>query len=286
MRASLPKIIARSLSVAAVFSVSSSVEAATFVLGASNQGFFNELGQANLREQQGDIGNTFTGNFRSADSTNFVEYRSFYVFDVGISPQPFESITFTVFQERYFSSAVVENVTLFAVDTDATALQQPDLTTSGVSIFEDLGSGTVYGQGTISALPTVENSGTFIGEFLDITLTPAGVDAANQARSGSGLFSVGLAVTSLDDTAFTATSMGEDLGGAEGVRFSTGVDPKDCRAGLLVSLKAHSSQEFDTPCLNPSEPLPKGPQPVPESGMILGTALSLLCGALLRLSFK
>ncbi|MDB9525143.1 hypothetical protein PN498_04020 [Oscillatoria sp. CS-180] len=172
MRTFLVRGVTSSLSVITATLLCSSAEAATFILGAGNQGWFNQNGLTNERVDGIDTGNTFTGNFfGNTPSPGNGEYRSFFVFDVSGLSSPIESGSLSLFQDVYYSSSSTEEITLFGVNSTQEALDTEFSGPANIPVFEDLGDGPIYGQQAISAEPTTQNAGTLVQEFVTIALT-------------------------------------------------------------------------------------------------------------------
>ncbi|MGF1524968.1 MAG: hypothetical protein ACFBSF_21795 [Leptolyngbyaceae cyanobacterium] len=191
--------------------------AATFSIGADSQGWFRQDGATNANP--GLIANTFTGTFEE------LEHRSFFTFDVSGLTSPIQGGKLRLLQEFYFSGDPSETVTAFDVSAPAETLVENPPLIQGQEIFEDLGSGSIYGAGTIAADP----GWSPIGKFLEIVLSDVAISAINEAQQGAGNFSLGLTLTSLG---------GNELGGAEGVRFSDPMSmPMDEQAKLFLQVE-------------------------------------------------
>jgi len=105
--------------------------------------------------------------------------RSFFTFDLSQIDGPITGATLRLFNPRYgfVSSNPSETLQLFDV---ATPVSQLESAAGGVEVFSDLGSGVGYG----SRVFTPSDA----GQFVDIPLTPAAVNALNAAP---GLFALG-----------------------------------------------------------------------------------------------
>jgi hypothetical protein len=88
----------------------------------------------------------------------------------------------------------------------------------------------------------------------------------NQARQGSGFFSFGVTLSSLNNTPYVNLSFGFDNGAAEGVTFSSGLPPQDTPGLLMVLEEVKHDGDGDPP------------QRVPEPGTLYGMALALGLG--------
>lgn len=290
MRVLRLKNIASSLGICITVLLSGSAQAATFVLGADNQGWYNENGLTNERTADTATGNTFTGSFTNVSLPPFLsgEYRSFFLFDVSQLTDPIQQGILSLYQETYFSSESSETVTLFDVTTNSNGFDTSNSLSSNRSVFSDLGSGVEYGQGTVIASPTLTSAGTtsFENQYLNITLTEAAIGAINQARQGSGFFGIGVALSSLDNTPYVATAgpNGEIQASAEAVLFSSGA-PQDCRGLLIVSTSSQIETSAEDTCLAGGDPLPEDPTAVPEPRLLVGTVLALGLGFSLNKRF-
>ena len=216
MRTSQLTSVASALSVVALTLSSGAASAATLRLGASTQAWYNQFGvnSAVVENQDGPVFNTFTGFF------NGVEFRSYYVFDVGAIASPIASGVLKLSPKRYYSSINRETVTLYDVATPVDDL----INNQRVATFDDLGNGEEYGHGVIVANPTVNPDFIFDPQtaFITITLTEAAIQAINQAIKNKQSFALGLSLVSAGDSPFILNNNFI----AEGVLFSGGVtDP-------------------------------------------------------------
>jgi len=118
------------------------------------------------------------------------EHRAFFVFDVRRIPGPLVSATVrlwnpqTAISDGYRSPDPEEVVTLFEATTAPAVLVSRS---GGSEVFEDLGSGVVYGSTVVSA--------TDNGAFVEFDLNAAGLAALNAALGD--YFAFGAALTTL-----------------------------------------------------------------------------------------
>ena len=263
MKASLFRNFASSVIVMTVLVLGGSAEAATLTLGASEQGWYRQDGRNN--GGPGKIGNTFTGEFKDPDVSEVLEFRSFFNFDVSDLESEIEGATLRLPQDLYFSGDSSETVTVYDV-TSATSdeLASDPPSAEGLGIFDDLGSGAVYGEGTVFGTPGVNP----LTGFLEITLSAAAISSLNEARLGSGDFSLGLALSSLGGT---------QVSGGEGVRFS---DLLGSPASLVLQVADTDPDPDPDHCTIVSSLVIVGcePEPIPEPGTVLGTLAALAFG--------
>lgn len=212
MKVSLLRNFASPLIALATIAIGGAAQAATFSIESSSQGWFNQLGVDN--GEPNDIGNTFTGTFGSS------EFRSFFTFDVSGLQAPIKGGTLRLFQETYFSGDPTETLVAYDVSASNEFLTSNPPLVEGLGVFEDLGSGSVYGEGTVEAFVSPTDG------FLEITLSAAAVDAINAAQQGTGDFALGLVLASLGGR--------QSEEGAEAVRFSNPVDSSGGPAMLVV----------------------------------------------------
>jgi hypothetical protein len=258
-------------------------EAATLKLGASNQAWYREDGANSLEllPQLGSINNTFTGRRQFAlgpgELTPYYSYHSYFVFDTAAITQPIRAGKVRLFQRQYYSSASQETITLYDVEVSVPdLLSAPKGQAKAMAIFDDLGNGLVYGTQLVSASPTTQETGTFIGQFLDVELTSAAISAINQAVKNSTPFAFGIAVSSLEDSPYVSPPNGQ-LGGAgfEAIAFSS--------PNILVTDPDTGQPIPNFPAqliLEPEEPDP--PVGVPEPSPLWGTISLLGLGIALR----
>lgn len=246
MKVSLLRNFISPLIAATAIATGGVAHAATFSIEADSQGWFRQDGATNGKPDL--IANTFTGTF--AD----LEHRSFFTFDVSGLEAPIQGGKLRLLQEFYFSGDPSETVTAYDVSASAETLVDNPPLDEGQQIFEDLGSGSTFGEGTITNTP----GWSPIGQFLEIVLSDAAISAINEAQQGSGDFSLGLVLTSLGGT---------ELGGAEGVRFSDPMSmPMNEQAQLFLE-----TQDF---------------QAVPEPFAIAGYLSVAALGVVFRKSLK
>jgi len=138
---------------------------------ASDRGWYNQTGlhtPSNLNYITG-----FGGTDIGGDD---LVYRNFFVFDLADSPFPYTSATLRLAMPTpngYVSTEASETYTLYDVTTPIASLVAG---TGGVSAFEDLGSGVVYGTATLTAAD--------MGTVVSIALNAAGLAAINAADGG------------------------------------------------------------------------------------------------------
>ena len=241
MHVSLLKKFASPLIALATVAIGGAAQAATFSIEANSQGWFEQNG-FNSIETPDQIENTFTGTLGG------IEFRSFFTFDVSNLKTPIQGATLRLFQEAYFSGDSTESVVAYDVSTSPDVLNSALSLAEGQGVFNDLGSGSVYGGGTASA----EDFGNPQSGFFEITLSGAAIDAINAAQQGTGYFSLGLVLASLGGT---------EREGAEGLRFS---DP-EAGTGGPASLVVYEA-----------------PQAVPEPVTLLGLSTVAIGAAFLK----
>lgn len=144
--------------------------AADTVLGAADRGRVQSDGTHQAADQRASIGGT--------------GYRAFFIF-TGV---PFVGTDAALRLELagYQSDAIPETIQIWDVDTAAALLAADTCGVSGEAIYDDLGSGILYGEFEVK--PTDANT------VVDIQLNRAAVEAINSAHAGSGEFIIGIKV--------------------------------------------------------------------------------------------
>jgi hypothetical protein len=123
------------------------------------------------------------------------EYRSFFVFDVPTQTEPIRGGVLRLFNPSstapepytngYLSTDLTETLTLFDVSTPTSTLVDG---TGGLSAFEDLGTGNIFGQLVVNR--------DMNGSFIEVALNSAGLSALDAAQGGT--FVIGAALITLD----------------------------------------------------------------------------------------
>lgn len=115
------------------------------------------------------------------------EGRGFLVFDVSTLTGPAATSAAIALDSLYLRTPdLFETIDVFDADASST------VPGGGVAAFDDLGTGTLFGDGVS---PPFEGPHTIL-----LTLNGDGVDALNAARAGDGLFRVGLRIDDLTGT--------------------------------------------------------------------------------------
>ncbi len=171
--------------------------AATF--SSVDRGWYSEFGVHDPFNE-----NTLTGLAEEK------EYRSFFLFDLSALTGPVASVQLQIEIEAYYSFANFASAKIWDVDAlNASSLTVANGGIYGVSIFNDLGSGSSYGEFTIST-PLKGRYGAFSpGEnILTIELNPTSI--TDVIAAGGTLFALGISL--------------EPVSGAssEWIRFSDG----------------------------------------------------------------
>ena len=129
------------------------------------------------------------------------EARNFFLFDFSDITETIVSAELRMTSGRYISDDPFETFSLFNISSDPSIL--PTNTTQNLSLFEDLGSGIVYGNYQIQ-----QSSDTVISIALNIL-------ALDDMNNTNTLFAIGGAITSLDNDlsrtqyAFSGTHIGD-----------------------------------------------------------------------------
>lgn len=161
-----------------------------------------------------------------------IEYRSFFVFDIPESTEFEEGATLSLWMPvgGFSSNQSFETITAWEVLTPvADLLTSWDEGDEGKVIFEDLGSGEIYGSTTVMATET--------GAYFTMVLNATAVAALN--ASAGNPFAFGVSMTSLvagpdAETAFANTATGDGPNtGAEAGRLNTVPEPT---VAMLVGL--------------------------------------------------
>lgn len=162
-------------------------DAATLILGASQQSRYDQFGINWLSETASDqfpIGNTLTG-WRDG-----IESRSYFVFDVSAVSDVVTGAKLRLLNKRYYSTLNNEKFELFDVTTPALEVVNELVSED---IFRDLGTGASYGTTTVVADPTTNDFDNVVQEYFEIVLTQAAIDGINQAAAqGKQYFAIGV----------------------------------------------------------------------------------------------
>jgi len=160
-------------------------------------------------------GNAGLATFPPFDDTPVEESRNYHTFDLSTyTGGPVASATFRIWADvgAYDSTAASETIGLFDVSASAMILQDPSLDlTAAALVFEDLGNGPAYEPGlpfdsSTSVNPLTPTYGTFTvstaddNSYIEVGLNAAAVADINASLAGSGFFSVGGALISIDGT--------------------------------------------------------------------------------------
>jgi hypothetical protein len=156
-----------------------SESAQTVVIPPTNRAWFSETGFHSLFLS---TGNYVTGDLIGGHSN----YRNVFVFDLTELSQPILSaqLALTVPVAGYGSPDSSENYELHDVVTPIATLQTAD----GIAVWNDLGTGVVYGSRTMTAAD--------IGTVVEIELNSSAVAAMNATH---GPFGFGGSLTTLDN---------------------------------------------------------------------------------------
>ncbi len=141
--------------------------------------------------------NTLTG------ISNSKELRTFFAFDLTGISDPVVSAEFELYSHEYLSVDAFKPFSIFAVVTPISDLLSSSV--NDIGIFDDLGDGTVFGTGTVSAASN--------GTTLILSLNSDAIDAINAALGGQ--FAFGLAFTDL------ASGSGSNIFGPGGTAITT-----------------------------------------------------------------
>jgi hypothetical protein len=166
-----------------LLAASSSAQAAIITLNPVDLGSYNELG-----EHFSNNTNTITGNGGSGcpGGPRCTTFRNWFVFDLAsLSGMTIVSATLSLTTAGYQSTDATETYTLFDASTSIASLIAGGTGLTGT--FDDLGTGTTYGNRTYSA------ADAFLER--DIMLVAAGVNALQAAIGGQ--FALGGALTTL-----------------------------------------------------------------------------------------
>jgi hypothetical protein len=175
----------------------STASAQTVIISYSNRGNYD-----------GMFGDYFPGSTNYIVGYDVPEYRNFFVFDLSGVVQPIASATLDLYLPNtsgkgYFSSHPSENFQLHDVVTSISNLTAG---TGGLAAFNDLGSGVVYGNRSISDADE--------GTVVEILLNTSAVASMN---ANHGLFAMGGSLTTLDhpptfiEVAFAFTGNDSDV---------------------------------------------------------------------------
>ena len=184
----------RSILFVALLCSAASADAA--VLNAVDRGWYKETGSHGPANQ-----NTLTG---LSGTDGALEYRSYFLFDLSSLAGPVRTATLQLEIASYWTPDSYESITLW--DVSPTILPSIDTrhlsgSESGLSIYEDLGSGAAYGT---SGWATSGTGNVYYGygsQFLSIELNAAAL--ADIRSASGGLFAIGI---SLDNLAPSSTA--------------------------------------------------------------------------------
>jgi hypothetical protein len=204
-------------------------------LGASNQSRYSATGTdffASNPSPSG-IGNTLTG------WRNGVEFRSYFVFDVGAVSSTVTGARLRLLNKRYYSTENSEEIELFDVTTPTAEL------IGGVGrtdIFQDLGTGNAYGSATLVATPPTNDFDNVVEEYFEVVLTQAAIAGINQAASqGQQYFSIGIRLSDQNESPYQFIDPRLNGLTVEGTVFSGGLlDPlqnSEVPGELLLDIK-------------------------------------------------
>jgi hypothetical protein len=163
--------------------VSQTVSSASLTVNATDSGWYDDTGW----HEPDNL------NYAVGEEVVFI-YHNFFVFDLSSVSATVTSAVINIYSpesppqffDGYQSMDPFETYVLYDVSTDIAVL------TSGpreVAVFEDLGTGTSYGEYDVSAADN--------GQFVSITLN---ADALDNINNGAGLFAIGGAVSTIDST--------------------------------------------------------------------------------------
>jgi hypothetical protein len=178
--------------------IATSASAATITLSAVSRGAYVDSGVFGTGGAGTPGGNYVTGEYNAFGTPQ--EYRSFYVFDLSGVTDTIVSGTFQISAGSYTSVDASESVSLFDVSSPIAALTG---NTGGVSAFNDLGSGTVYGSRVFTSADPV---------FLPTTAILLNSAALSDLNAATGLLGIGGAVTSITGLSNQAVFGGTGLG--------------------------------------------------------------------------
>ena len=186
MKAACLKCFSGLLGLAIAASCGGAAEAATLILGASNQSRYDSFGIDFLATNTDSepLGNTLTG------WRNGIEFRSYFVFDLASVTSAVTGARLRLLNKRYYSTETSETIQLFDVTTPATDLVGGFLQPQ---IFEDLGTGVSYGETTLVANPPANDFDNAVLEYFEVVLTQAAIDGINRAvAEGQRYFGIGI----------------------------------------------------------------------------------------------
>jgi len=185
-------------------------QAQIVTLNSTDRGWYTNAGEHNATN-----GNYVTGR----QST--VQRRNWFVFNIAAGTQV-ESATLRLFNPStgFDGSDASETYTLYDVTTSTSLLTASHASgnSEGQTIFNDLGSGTSFGNRVYSAADN--------GQFTTLTLNSAAIAAINAIGSSGGQFAIGGAITTLSPSTT----------GNERVFAFTSSDPSDGNTQLTLSV--------------------------------------------------
>lgn len=149
------------------------------VVGSNRwRGWYNALGEHSTGND-----NTLTG-LNGLNGT--VNYNSYFIFNLSFTATTVQSVTFEVEKEAYSSSDATETISIWDVTTPPTTLEANAANaTVGLQTHNDLGSGTMYGTGTVAMSAAA-------GSLISVPLNAAAATAATAAIGND--FAIGVHV--------------------------------------------------------------------------------------------
>lgn len=169
---------------ATLFATLAAAPAHAAVINAIDSGWYNQTG---MHFASND-------NYLAGDLSG-IEFHNFIVFDLTDVVTDIVSASLLLYNpdnalpalRGYVSPDPTETYQVYDVSTPIATLSLSNAGAAGVAIFDDLGSGTVFGQQTVSAADN--------GTVVSIVLNAEGIAALNAARGGQ--FAIGGALTTL-----------------------------------------------------------------------------------------
>jgi PEP-CTERM motif len=124
-------------------------------------------------------------NYGTGDDSTNIDHRSFFVFNLAGLSGTIESASLNIFNPSYSSPDPTETLGIFDVSTSIATLIANGA--GQVGIYNDLGSGTLFGSTSVSAANN--------GAYVSILLSPAALAALQSGFGGS--FAFGGSLTTL-----------------------------------------------------------------------------------------
>ncbi len=151
-----------------------------YTIQATSRGWYNGHTGA------GSPGTAYANSYAVGgwSGANYIVFRNFFVFDLPDGQTDFTSAWLQLYNESYTSQNSFEGYSLYDVSTPSSNILAG---TGGIGVYNDLGTGTSYGNYNVTAATA--------GQWINIPLNTNFINSAN--ASNGGLLALGGAMTTL-----------------------------------------------------------------------------------------